>query len=150
MRFGGNRVNPYLYRQGGNIVGDYMYLGNTKIRMKNTADIELAKEEARVQQAEDNDNYICFQDGRLFVSKDLEVAGTIHGHSTTTDDLHVHGQLEVDGGTILHGAVYCYATVQGTAGIFSGAVTALTGMFGTVQSATTTAGALSALTLNCP
>lgn len=131
-------------------MGDYLYVGDTKIRMKNTADIELAKEEARIQQQDDNDNYLCFKDGRLFVSKNLEVGGTVTIHNIDTDDLHVKGQLTVDGGTILHGGVYCYATIQGTAGIFSGAVTALTGIFGTTQSAVSTMGALSCLTFNAP
>ena len=42
MQIGGKHVNPYLYRYGGRIVGDYMFLNDKKIRMTNSADIELA------------------------------------------------------------------------------------------------------------
>ena len=78
MNFGSTRVNPYLFQSGGRISGDYSYQGTTKIRMTDTADIELALEEARIQQAGDILNYLCFKNGQIYISKDLVVAGTIH------------------------------------------------------------------------
>jgi hypothetical protein len=159
MNFGSTRVNPYLFQSGGRISGDYSYQGTTKIRMTDTADIELAKEEARIQQAGDILNYICFKDNQLWISKNLNVVGTITagdwpgggggGGGGNANDLHVLGTLTVDGGTILQSA-FCHGTMQAAVGLFSGAVTALTGAFGTTTSVQSTMGSLTCLTLTCP
>ena len=109
MQFGRAHVNPYLYQHGGRIDGDYMYIGSTKIRMKNTADIELAIEEARIQQEGDEENYLCFQPDLLYIAKalkvhqsalvegDLQVGGTIHTGDIEMSDLHVKGDATIDG-----------------------------------------------------
>ena len=109
MQFGRAHVNPYLYQHGGRIDGDYMYIGSTKIRMKNTADIELAIEEARIQQEGDEENYLCFQPDLLYIAKalkvhqsalvegDLQVGGAIHTGDIEMSDLHVKGDATIDG-----------------------------------------------------
>ena len=151
MQIGGKHVSPFLYRNGGRIVGDYMFLGDKKIRMTNTADIELALEEARIQQEGDKDNFICFREGETFVSKDLEVAGKTKIHDAEIEnDLHIKGDLTVDKGIIVQNGLFSYGAVQGAAGLFTGAVTGAGAVFASVQSALSTMGQLSALSISAP
>lgn len=151
MQIGQRHVNPYLFRLGGRIVGDYMFLNDRKIRMTNSADIELALEEARIQQEGDKDNFICFKEGETFVSKDLEVAGKTKIHDAEIEnDLHIKGDLTVDKGIVVHSGLYSYGAVQGTSGIFTGAVTGVGAVFASVNSGISTMGTLSALSISAP
>jgi len=106
MQFGKRRGNPFRYRTGGTIIGDYSYVDEHKIRMRDSADIVLALEDARIQQQDDADNFVCFKPDEFFVAKTLNVAGDLvvqgetHSHDKI-NDLHVEGHLVVDGQTTL-------------------------------------------------
>ena len=139
MNIGSQSVNPYLYTLGGNIVGDYMYLGATKIRMKNTADIEMALEECRLQLDSDRENYLCFKDDKIYINKGLEVKGDLDvDGSVELQSLHVHKDLTVDG------------TLYGNIAIFTANVSGLSGIFGSISSGTSSVGHCTAISLYSP
>ena len=97
MNFGGGSAIPYLFKRGGNISGDYKYTGSTKIKMENSADIEMATDESRLQQSTDQQNYLCFKANQTYINKDLFVNGNIH----TNGDLNVTGHITANAVTDL-------------------------------------------------
>ena len=97
------RVNPYLYRSGGVIKGDYNFKKGTKVSMQDDADIELAPEESRLQMKSDTDNYLCFRDGETYINLDLEVGGSIHASALNVDSIEIGENISVKGNVTVEG-----------------------------------------------
>ena len=89
--------NQYMYKKGGDIEGDYKFKKGTKVSMKDDADIELAPEESRLQQIDDENNYLCFRQGETYINLDLDVGGNIHAAQLDVDGLNIAGDLNVPG-----------------------------------------------------
>ena len=89
--------NPYLFKKGGDIDGDYKFHRGTKVSMKDDADIELAEEESRLQMISDANNYLCFREGEIYINLDLDVGGSIHAAELDVDGLNIGGDLHVPG-----------------------------------------------------
>ena len=97
------QANPYLYRTGGNISGDYNFKKGTKVSMQDDADIELAPEESRLQMKSDTNNYLCFRDGETYINLDLEVGGSIHANALNVDSIEIGDNITVKGDVNVEG-----------------------------------------------
>ena len=97
------QVNPYLYRTGGNIGGDYNFKKGTKVSMQDDADIELAPEESRLQMKSDTNNYLCFREGETYINLDLEVGGSIHANALNVDSIEIGDNITVKGDVNVEG-----------------------------------------------
>ena len=96
-------TNPYLFRKGGQIEGDYKFQKGTKVSMEDDADIEMEAEEARLQMRTDADNYLCFRDNETYINKDLEVGGHIRASALDVDTIDLGENLEVKGNLTVEG-----------------------------------------------
>ncbi len=87
---GGSAGNPYLFRSGGTIRGDYDF---------EDADITLEKETAFIRQADkpDRDVGISFND-KTIIHGDLEIRGdVVHGTDDVGGVTNINGDLYIDG-----------------------------------------------------